>query len=164
MSSSSAISDVLPHPGIDQRYRSVLSDGHGCTSHQVWQVTVGNATGGTIFTPNNITASPGDVVNFIFKPKNHTVTQSSFENPCTHKDQGFESGFNPVPIGTTNNFPTFSIVVNDTNPIWVFCRQDAGTPASHCRKGMVFAINPGAAGSNNSYLAFQKAAEATATS
>jgi hypothetical protein len=23
-------------------------------SHQVWQVTVGNATGGTIFTPNNI--------------------------------------------------------------------------------------------------------------
>jgi hypothetical protein len=53
---------------------------------------------------------------------------------------------------------------SQTSPIWVFCRQDAGTPASHCRKGMVFAINPGAAGSNNSYLAFQKAAEATATS
>jgi hypothetical protein len=27
---------------------------HSTHSHQVWQITVGNATGGTIYTPNNI--------------------------------------------------------------------------------------------------------------
>ncbi|KAH9985428.1 hypothetical protein BJV74DRAFT_717998, partial [Russula compacta] len=87
-------------------------------------------------------AAIGDTVLFVFHPKNHSVTQSSFAEPCTPLAGGFDSGFHPVAIGTSDDFPTFSITVNDTNPIWVHCEQDANTAASHCGKGMVFAVNP----------------------
>ena len=40
-------------------------------------------------------------------------------------------------------------------PIWFHCRQAANTEASHCGKGMAFAMNPGANGSNDSYAAFK---------
>jgi plastocyanin len=34
------------------------------------------------YNPSNISAAIGDTVTFEFRPKNHTVTQSSFSNPC----------------------------------------------------------------------------------
>lgn len=37
-------------------------------------------------------ANPGDVVRFIFQQKNHTATQSTFENPCARAQDGFDSG------------------------------------------------------------------------
>lgn len=37
-------------------------------------------------------AAPGDQVVFHFHPKNHTVTQSSFADPCGRKEGGFTSG------------------------------------------------------------------------
>lgn len=40
-----------------------------------------------------------------------------------------------------------------TQPIWVFCRQ-----TGHCGKGMVFAVNCGADGSQNSFTNFKNAA------
>lgn len=66
--------------------------------------------------------------------------------------------------------PTFAITVNDvsfnsranslltidhvqTQPIWVFCRQ-----TGHCGQGMVFAVNCGADGSQNSFTNFKNAA------
>ncbi|KAH9064239.1 hypothetical protein EDB87DRAFT_1392520 [Lactarius vividus] len=129
-------------------------------AQNVWQVTVGDATGSTIYTPNNINASVGDTVQFTFNPKNHSVTQSTFASPCAPISGGFDSGFNPVAVGTASTFPIFNITVNDTNPIWVYCRQGENTPASHCGKGMVFAVNPGANGTSNSFAAFQAAARA----
>jgi hypothetical protein len=48
---------------------------------------------------------------------------------------GFDSGFMPVAAGATN-FPTYTVQVNNTSPIWAFCRQ-----AGHCGQGMVFAAN-----------------------
>ena len=44
------------------------------------------------------------------------------------------------------------------NPIWIHCRQAANTAGSHCGKGMVFAVNPGAEGSYNSFTAFKQKA------
>ncbi len=41
----------------------------------------------------------------------------------------------PVTAGATT-FPTFTVQVNDTAPIWAYCRQE-----SHCGQGMVFAVN-----------------------
>jgi len=40
-----------------------------------------------------------------------------------------------------------------TQPIWVFCQQ-----TGHCGKGMVFAVNCGADGSQNSFTNFKNAA------
>src|SRR6266478_1318722 len=57
--------------------------------------------GGTslLFEPSNITAQPGDTITFEFHQKNHTVTQSSFPDPCqmlsstsTSGQVGFDSG------------------------------------------------------------------------
>jgi len=97
-------------------------------------VVVGGAAG-LVFTPNNLQANIGDVVQFSFEVKNHTVTQSTLKAPCT-SNGGFDSGFMPVAADATT-FPTYSITVNQTTtPIWAYCRQ-----ANHCQQGMVFAIN-----------------------
>jgi len=118
----------------------------------VHDIQVG-AGGQLAFSPEAISAQPGDQVVFHFNPKNHTATQSSFANPCGLKAGGFDSGFEPVAANSTQAPPTFAITVNDTQPIWVFCRQ-----AGHCGKGMVFAVNCGADGSANSFTNFKKAA------
>lgn len=64
-------------------------------------------------------ATVGDQIVFHFKQKNHTVTQSSLQAPCSAKEGGFNSGFQPVPANQTDMFPTYTITVNDTQPIWV---------------------------------------------
>ena len=46
-------------------------------------------------------------------------------------------------------FPTYTIQVNDTAPIWAYCRQ-----VSHCGQGMVFAANADES-SSKSFEAFQ---------
>jgi len=101
-------------------------------------VTVGG-TGILKFTPDTVNANVGDVVVFTFMQKNHTVTQSSLANPCQPLDQGFDSGFVPVPADNTNGpFPQAELTISDTKPIWAYCQQ-----ANHCQQGMVFSVNPG---------------------
>ncbi|THH21089.1 hypothetical protein EW146_g381 [Bondarzewia mesenterica] len=117
------------------------------------QVVVGGP-GILQYNPSNVTADPGDVVTFIFKQKNHTVTQSTFANPCQQSNGGFDTSFVFVPDNATDNFPVAQFTVEDTNPVWVYCRQ-----ADHCQLGMVFAINPG-----DKLAAFQAAATGNATS
>jgi len=113
--------------------------------------------GGTslTFQPANITAQPGDTITFEFHQKNHTATQSSFAAPCqklasasTSGQVGFDTGFMAVSSDATT-FPTFTIHVNDTAPIWAYCRQ-----AGHCGQGMVFAANANES-STKSFEAFQ---------
>jgi len=123
--------------------------------HDIW---VGGADGQLEYSPDAISAQVGDQVVFHFQQKNHTVTQSSFASPCGLKEGGFNSGFMPVAANVTDNFPTFTITVNDTNPIWAYCAQGANTAASHCGKGMVVAINCGADGSANSFTNFKNSA------
>lgn len=102
-------------------------------------VTVG-ANGTTTFTPNNVVAAVGDMVQFQFAGGNHTVTQSTFDQPCepiasNSNITGFYSGFMPVAAGATDT-AAFTIAINNTTPIWVYCSQ-----ASHCQKGMNLVIN-----------------------
>lgn len=117
---------------------------------------------GLDYNPTSVTAAVGDNVVFEFRSKNHTVTQSSFAQPCTFLQTaagpGVDSGFQPVPAGSTT-FPQWSITIdNATAPLWFYCAQK--TPASHCAAGMVFAINPTA---EKTFDAFQAAAKASAS-
>jgi len=105
-------------------------------------IIVGDKNGDTIYTPDQLNANPGDELIFEFQQKNHSAVQSSFDNPCT-ANNGFNSGFFPVSANQTSNFPTFTVPVKDSNPIWVYCAQNANLPTSHCGMGMVFAANPG---------------------
>ncbi|KAL1658941.1 Cupredoxin [Schizophyllum commune] len=137
-------------------------------SAAMFDVQVGGANGSLTFEPEAIYAAVGDQVTFHFNPKNHTVTQSSFANPCGLKEGGFDSGFEPVTEDQdVSERPTYTITVNDTNPIWVYCKQKA--PANHCGKGMVFAVNCPADGPNsftnfkNAALAFGDSLEAGAS-
>lgn len=50
-----------------------------------------------LYNPESIKAATGDTVQFIFKSKNHTATQSTFEDPCKKMDSGSDSGFMPNP-------------------------------------------------------------------
>lgn len=122
-------------------------------------VTVG-AGGLLAFNPPNITAAAGDTVNFQFQSKNHSVTQSTFGNPCqimTTPAQGIDSDFQPVD-NTSATVPQWSFTVdNATTPLWFFCKQT--NPANHCQKGMVFSINAKPDGPK-SYAVFQAAAMA----
>jgi len=120
-------------------------------------VSVGQT--GLTYTPSNITASVGDKVTFTFAKGNHTITQSSFNDPCrklsatsTTGQAGFDSGF--MFVGATGALPSFTVQVNDTAPIYAYCRQ-----ANHCGTGMVFTINT-VETSDKSFTAFQARAKA----
>lgn len=101
-----------------------------------------NGTAGLRFDPQQITAQTGDVVNFQFRGGNHTVTQSSFANPCAWQfntatnQNGFNSGFVPF-NATSSQVGVYSLEITQTSsPIWFFC----GRPP-HCHSGMYGAIN-----------------------
>ncbi|KAK0636459.1 hypothetical protein B0T17DRAFT_551741 [Bombardia bombarda] len=98
--------------------------------------------GNLTFTPSNITELARTVVEFSFNPKNHSVVQSNFANPCQPLDQGFSSGF--IPTAVSPSGALFDIVIKDnTTPIWFYCAQ---TNNNHCQKGMVGSINAPATG------------------
>jgi len=112
------------------------------------------------YTPANITAAVGDTVTFMFPAGAHSATSSNFSTPCT-PNGAFDSGIQLIPVNASSNAsfvaPTFSIVINDTTPIWGYCAQVV--PVPHCEAGMVFAIN---ANANHTYAQFQQAAMALA--
>ncbi|KLO05596.1 hypothetical protein SCHPADRAFT_946784 [Schizopora paradoxa] len=131
-------------------------------AQNVINVTVGG-TGNNlfIFSPSSVTANNGDVVQFIYAgmPGNHSVTQSSFANPCNPLSDGFDSGNILVPAGlpTTTSFPTWNLTItNQSQPIWFFCKQTL--PGPHCSSGMVGSINAPTSGTNT-FANFQAAAE-----
>ncbi|KAI5119096.1 hypothetical protein M0805_004867 [Coniferiporia weirii] len=118
----------------------------------VINVTVGG-TGILRYNPEFVNAELGDEIVFTFMQKNHTVTQSSFADPCSPLANGFDTGFMPVADNVTEDFPTQTLQIGSTDPTWVYCRQ-----TGHCQQGMVFAINPG-----TQFAAFQAAANASGT-
>lgn len=82
--------------------------------------------------------------------QNHTVTESSFAEPCkpiasnltSASRPGLKSGFVPVK-GNESFTPVYNVLVNDTKPIWIFCGQ-----TNHCQKGMAMVINQNSSGPN----------------
>jgi hypothetical protein len=117
-----------------------------CLAVEVIPVLVGmsaNGTAGTIFSPDKVTAPVGSMVQFQFMGGNHTVTQSTFDQPCTPI-----SAINASAVGINTDFvpamnamqsgqiPVYSIMINDTRPIWLYCAQ-----GRHCQNGMTMVIN-----------------------
>jgi len=106
-----------------------------------------------VFSPANVTAPNGTVVTFFFPNAGltHSVTQSSFAEPCTYlaasgsSPAGFDSGL-------VENVQFSINITNDQTPIWFHCKQ-----VTHCGLGMVGSINAATTGSNT-FQAFQAAA------
>lgn len=105
-------------------------------------VEVSSTNGSLTYSPNNVKATAGDMVQFQFLAGNHTVTQSTFDQPCQpialHSNvTGFHSGFMDVAASASMGMiPTYTIEINNTTPIWVYCAQ-----GKHCEAGMSMVIN-----------------------
>ncbi|KAE8833775.1 hypothetical protein P3342_007088 [Pyrenophora teres f. teres] len=81
------------------------------------------------FTPNSITAQPGDTVAFVFAAQNHSVASSNANTPCQPQANALFSDFQPIagnPKGSPNaangrrqtaNSPMFMVPVTDNQPI-----------------------------------------------
>ncbi|KAF2194521.1 hypothetical protein K469DRAFT_725840 [Zopfia rhizophila CBS 207.26] len=113
-------------------------------------IQVGGPNGSLAFYPSNVIAEPGDLVQFQFMPKNHSVVQSTFDQPCVpiqdvmrNKTDAFFSGFMPNnrSAADTTNILTYTIRVMNKQPIWFYCSQ-----GKHCQEGMVGAINAATSG------------------
>ncbi|KAF5345824.1 hypothetical protein D9756_010895 [Leucocoprinus leucothites] len=123
------------------------------TNSTVVTIQVGStadAQGGIFqFIPPSVNATNGTVINFQFSgmPGNHSITQSTFSNPCTPMSGGFDSGWVWLPTPGLTPIPQWNLTVtDDSKPIWFFCKQLQ--PAPHCKAGMVGAINAPASGRN----------------
>lgn len=116
--------------------------------------------GSLTYTPNDIRVNVGEMVQFQFAAGNHTVTQSTFDQPCQpismHSNvTGFHSGYVPAAASAAQNqMSIFTINITNTNPIWIYCAQ-----GRHCENGMVMVINaPTAAGTNRTLANYRAAA------
>ncbi|CAN8103346.1 unnamed protein product [Discula destructiva] len=138
------------------------------SAQTVHVVTVASSNNSLIYTPNNVKAAVGDMVQFQFVAGNHTVTQSTFDQPCRPIDTvmtnvtGFHSGYMPAAASaSTGMIPTYTIMINNTRPVWAYCAQ-----GRHCANGMVMVINEDtAANATRSLANFKKlASEQTSSS
>ncbi|KAK5017046.1 hypothetical protein LTR16_003190 [Cryomyces antarcticus] len=108
---------------------------------QTHTITVGK--GDNKFVPDVVLANVGDIIQSQFFPPNHSVARAEYLSPCipyedTGVDKvGFFSGFQAVDA-VLNNPPTYSLRVNDTNPVFFYCTA----PGSCINYGMVGVINP----------------------
>ncbi|KAG9204495.1 hypothetical protein G6514_000954 [Epicoccum nigrum] len=120
------------------------------------------------FTPNSVTAQPGDMVAFNFLAQNHSVASSTANRPCQPEQNAIFSDFQPIPGNPkaspngaagrnqnrqAGNTPMFMVPITDNQPIYIYCSQ-----AQHCQQGMVMVINPPNANAVTQYA--NKAAQA----
>jgi plastocyanin len=104
------------------------------------KVKVGS--GGLAFDPDTVKAETGDTIIFEFYPKNHSVAQAAWDKPCVPLPgegdmRPIYSGFFPVAEDKSESDKVFSMMVNNTDPIWLYCSQQG-----HCKSGQVMVINP----------------------
>ncbi|OAP56081.1 hypothetical protein AYL99_09260 [Fonsecaea erecta] len=129
---------------------ALLSLGAGAAVASAATIDVNVGQNGFTYSPDTVMAAVGDVVNFHFYPGEHTVTQSSFDSPCQPvSGNAINSGVINSNSGQASTM--FSMRVNSTDPIWIYCGQ-----VGHCAAGMAMVINPPSNG--NTLAAYQSAA------
>lgn len=113
------------------------------SAQKVHVVSVGSKNGSLTFMPDNMKAAAGDMVQFQFRAGNHSVAQSTFDNPCSPISNqmanvtGIFSGYQPVKASEAMGMiPTYTIMVKDTKPMWFYCTQ-----GKHCQAGMTMVLN-----------------------
>lgn len=139
---SAAASGAMMASPMPAASTGVAANSAAASSGQVpvYVVKVSDKNGSKVFTPNDMQVPVGAMVQFQFYPMNHSVVSASFAKPCEPISNGnasasqLFSGYMPVKAG--GMMPTYTIMINDTKPIWLYCSQ-----MKHCQAGMVAAIN-----------------------
>ncbi|KAH7102098.1 hypothetical protein BKA62DRAFT_829680 [Auriculariales sp. MPI-PUGE-AT-0066] len=136
----------------------------------VQTVTVGlnevDGKQGNGFDPSFIVAQPGDDIEFTFAMNQwvkdpitvqHTATRTvDLWFPMLTAGSGFDTGIHDTGSVLTNTGESFTLRVNDTNPLWFFCAV-----GNHCQQGMVFAVNPPQTGDGSMEKFLENAKAAT---
>ncbi|KAG6828139.1 hypothetical protein H0H92_009093 [Tricholoma furcatifolium] len=126
----------------------------------VYVGSTATATGGVYqFIPPVLNVTNGTTITFKFTgaPGNHSVTQSSFANPCEDLSGGFDSGWVFIPANNVSASPEWNLTItNASTPLWFYCKQLV--PLTHCSAGMVGAINAPGSG-NHTFANFQSNAK-----
>ncbi|KAL2165223.1 hypothetical protein VTH06DRAFT_519 [Thermothelomyces fergusii] len=135
--------DDDPTPTEDSSTPSETSDTPGPVTH-----TIAVGAHGHVFTPQETKANVGDIIKFTFYPAGnnpHRVARAEFGWPCIPYEYaninkpGFYTGiFAPQVI--SNDPPSYSVRVNDTEPIFFYC----AAPGSCVDYHMIGVINPNA--------------------
>ncbi|KAI9052754.1 hypothetical protein LZ554_003027 [Drepanopeziza brunnea f. sp. 'monogermtubi'] len=119
--------------------------------------TVSVGADGFNFSPNELVAKKGDIIEYRFYPQNHSVARAAFGNePCIPYELtgpgriGFYSGFRPTVL-VTNNPPIFRLKINDTDPLFFYCSAPGA-----CLEGMVGVVNPNATHSYANQFAYSQ--------
>lgn len=119
-------------------FRNATSTGYN--ARQTHRVEVGTFDGKVQFIPNQVNAEIGDVVEYDFLIKSHSLTQSEFLTPCTYNG-GFDTGLNQANPKNQSGLFVIPFEVKTKKPQWFYCKQPG--PPNHCGLGMVMGINPG---------------------
>ena len=133
-----SIGDTSPTTTTTQASSAVTSSPslHTPTVHFI---TVGAAEE-LAFEPPFVDATVGDIVSFTFHALNHSLTESSLDDPCNALPGGFSTGFHQYNAADDSTMEV-AFTVNSPAPQYFFCAQSE--PVPHCDLGMVFAINAG---------------------
>nr|CEG04607.1 unnamed protein product [Fusarium clavum] len=113
------------------------------TATQITTHTINVGAAGHKFTPNDIKADVGDIIEYRFYPDAHWVIRGDYDNPCIPYEyvdtnrEGFSSGPEPVKA-ITDDAPRYRVRVNDTKPIFFYC----GATGSCVRYHMMGVVNP----------------------
>ncbi|UZP41476.1 hypothetical protein NXS19_009292 [Fusarium pseudograminearum] len=105
--------------------------------------TVNVGASGHKFTPAELDADVGDIIEWRFYPTDHWVIRGDYENPCIpyeyidYNRKGFSSGTQKVQA-ITEDAPRFRVRVNDTKPFVFYC----GAPGSCVNYKMMGIVNP----------------------
>ncbi|KAH6867594.1 hypothetical protein B0T10DRAFT_553962 [Thelonectria olida] len=123
---------------IQEESPTNTATGTGVATH-----TINVGAAGHKFTPNDIKADVGDIIEYRFYPDAHWVIRGDFEQPCIPYEyvglnkNGFSSGRQPVKA-ITDDAPRFRVRVNNTDPIFYYC----GAPGSCVKYHMMGVVNP----------------------
>ncbi|PHH51894.1 hypothetical protein CFIMG_008546RA00001 [Ceratocystis fimbriata CBS 114723] len=101
------------------------------------------------FSRGDFKANAEDILEFHFKPGSHSVTQTSFRNPCRYLSGGFASGTVVTSRGVT---------LQDESPVWFYQAGDRTCSGN----GFVGVVNAPETGGQY-YGNFQRAALQKAT-
>jgi plastocyanin len=141
---------------------TVASEGGACSTGAVHRIFAGStvANNGLHFEPENLVAEVGDIIEFHFLPKNHTVVQSSFDKPCEplESSNGVFSRFN-FATAQGEAPDVFTFTVKSKEPFWYYCSQTVG---NHCQSGMSGVINQDF-GSNNTLASYKERSKNSVT-
>ncbi|TVY46964.1 putative GPI-anchored cupredoxin [Lachnellula occidentalis] len=129
---------IAPTLGQDASVPSTTSTSAPAATH-----TVSVGADGFNFSPSQVFANVGDIIEYRFYPQNHSVARAAFgSNPCIPYEDtgpgrvGFWSGFRPVAL-VLSNPPIYSLPINDTDPVFFYCSAPGA-----CLEGMVGVVNP----------------------